>query len=118
MPQVSRSGGLQMSTHHGRELHHPGDRGPPSRSSRDRRHGRGSDPLRKCLEVWEETLSGRFSDPLRAERGKGEKESQNHSMVWVGRDLTDHPVPPPCHEQGHLPPAQGAQRTARGKKTR
>ena len=34
---------------------------------------------------------------------------QNHRMVWVGRDLTDHLVPTPCHEQGHLPPAQGAQ---------
>ena len=30
-------------------------------------------------------------------------------MVWVGRDLTDHPVPTPCHGQGPLPPAQGAQ---------
>jgi len=33
---------------------------------------------------------------------------QNHRMVWVGRDLTDHLVPTPCHEQGHLPPAQVA----------
>jgi len=23
-------------------------------------------------------------------------------MVWVGRDLTDHLVPTPCHRQGHL----------------
>ena len=29
-------------------------------------------------------------------------------MVWVGRDVTDHPVPHPCHGQGPLPPAQGA----------
>jgi len=29
-------------------------------------------------------------------------------MVWGGRDLTDHPVPPSCHGQGPLPPAQGA----------
>jgi len=29
-------------------------------------------------------------------------------MVGVGRDLTDHPVPPPGHGQGPLPPAQGA----------
>jgi len=34
--------------------------------------------------------------------------SQDHGMVWVGRDLTDHPVPPPRHGQGPLPPAQGA----------
>ncbi|KAK4821027.1 hypothetical protein QYF61_012113 [Mycteria americana] len=33
----------------------------------------------------------------------------NHRMVWVGRDLTDHPVPTPCHGQGHLPPDQVAQ---------
>ncbi|EOA93912.1 hypothetical protein Anapl_14400, partial [Anas platyrhynchos] len=30
-------------------------------------------------------------------------------LVWVGRDLKDHPVPAPCHGQGHLPPAQAAQ---------
>jgi len=30
-------------------------------------------------------------------------------MVWVGRDLEGHLVPPPCHEQGPLPPPQGAQ---------
>jgi len=35
-------------------------------------------------------------------------ESQNHRLVWVGRDLTDHPVPPPCPGQGPLPPAQDA----------
>uniref|UniRef100_A0A8B9GSG9 Sodium/hydrogen exchanger n=1 Tax=Amazona collaria TaxID=241587 RepID=A0A8B9GSG9_9PSIT len=29
--------------------------------------------------------------------------SQNHSLVWVGRELKAHPVPTPCHEQGHLP---------------
>jgi len=34
--------------------------------------------------------------------------SQNHRLVWVGRDLTDHPVPPPCPGQGPLPPEQGA----------
>ncbi|XP_061317325.1 keratinocyte-associated protein 3 isoform X2 [Pezoporus flaviventris] len=27
----------------------------------------------------------------------------NHRMVWVGRDLKAHPVPTPCHRQGHLP---------------
>jgi len=30
-------------------------------------------------------------------------------MVWVGRDRKDHPVPNPCHGQGHLPPDQIAQ---------
>jgi len=30
-------------------------------------------------------------------------------MVWVGRDLTDHLIPPTGHGQGHLPPAQVAQ---------
>jgi len=30
-------------------------------------------------------------------------------MVWVGRDLIDHPVPHPCHGQGPLPPGQVAQ---------
>jgi len=30
-------------------------------------------------------------------------------MVWVGRDLKDHLVPPPRHGQGLLPPAQVAQ---------
>ncbi|EOA97032.1 hypothetical protein Anapl_17450, partial [Anas platyrhynchos] len=30
-------------------------------------------------------------------------------MVWVGRDLKDHPVPPPCHGLGHLPLDQVAQ---------
>jgi len=29
-------------------------------------------------------------------------------MVWVGRDLTDHLVPTPCHGQGPLPPAKVA----------
>jgi len=29
-------------------------------------------------------------------------------MVWVGGDLTDHPVPTSCPGQGPLPPAQGA----------
>ena len=29
-------------------------------------------------------------------------------MVWVGRDLETHLIPPPCHGQGPLPPAQGA----------
>ena len=33
----------------------------------------------------------------------------NHRMVWVGKDLKDHLVPPPCHGQGHLPLAQVAQ---------
>ena len=35
--------------------------------------------------------------------------SQNHRMVWVGRDLKDHLIPAPCHEQGHLPLHQVAQ---------
>ena len=35
--------------------------------------------------------------------------SQNHRMVWVGRDLTDIWFQPPCHGQGHLPLEQGAQ---------
>ena len=30
-------------------------------------------------------------------------------MVWVGRDLKDHLVQPPCHGQGHLPLDQVAQ---------
>jgi len=30
-------------------------------------------------------------------------------MVTVGRDLKDHLVPNPCHEQGHLPLDQVAQ---------
>jgi len=29
-------------------------------------------------------------------------------MVWVGRDLKDHPVPNPRHGQGHLPLDQAA----------
>ena len=29
-------------------------------------------------------------------------------MVWVGRDLKDHPVPPPALGRDPLPPAQGA----------
>jgi len=29
--------------------------------------------------------------------------TQNHRMVWVGRDLEDHLVLTPCHGQGHLP---------------
>ena len=35
-------------------------------------------------------------------------QGMNHRKVWVGRDLKDHPVPTPCHRQGHLPPAQAA----------
>uniref|UniRef100_A0A672VD10 BHLH domain-containing protein n=1 Tax=Strigops habroptila TaxID=2489341 RepID=A0A672VD10_STRHB len=31
-----------------------------------------------------------------------------HRMVWVGRHLKAHPVPTPCHKQGHLPLAQAA----------
>ena len=30
-------------------------------------------------------------------------------MVWVGRDVTDHLVQPPCHGQRHLSLDQGAQ---------
>ena len=26
-----------------------------------------------------------------------------HRMIWVGWDLSDHPVPTPCYRQGHLP---------------
>ena len=36
-------------------------------------------------------------------------ESQNHRVVRIGRVLTDHLVPTPCHGQGHLPPDQVAQ---------
>lgn len=39
------------------------------------------------------------------------KESQNDSMVWVGRDTKDYPVPNPFHAQGHLPLHQAAQRS-------
>ncbi|XP_051662102.1 M-phase inducer phosphatase 1 isoform X1 [Manacus candei] len=31
------------------------------------------------------------------------RESWNPGVVWVGRNLKDHPVPAPCHVQGHLP---------------
>jgi len=31
-----------------------------------------------------------------------------HRMAEVGRDLKNHPVPTPCHGQGH-PPAQATQ---------
>ena len=31
-----------------------------------------------------------------------------HGMVWAGRDLKAHPVPTPCHGQGHLPLEQVA----------
>uniref|UniRef100_A0A672UYG3 Tripartite motif containing 65 n=1 Tax=Strigops habroptila TaxID=2489341 RepID=A0A672UYG3_STRHB len=34
--------------------------------------------------------------------------TQNHRMVWVGRDLKAHSVPTPCHGQGHLPLEQVA----------
>ncbi|EOB08416.1 hypothetical protein Anapl_06434, partial [Anas platyrhynchos] len=30
-------------------------------------------------------------------------------MAQVGRNLKDHPFPPPCHGQEHLPPDQVAQ---------
>lgn len=30
------------------------------------------------------------------------KQSQSHGRVWVGRDLKTHPVPIPCHVQGHF----------------
>jgi len=36
-------------------------------------------------------------------------ESQNHRMVWVGRDLIGHLVPTLCHGQGRLPLHQIAQ---------
>ena len=39
---------------------------------------------------------------------QGEEKPQGHRLVWVGRDLIDHPVPAPCHGQGHLPPDQAA----------
>jgi len=32
----------------------------------------------------------------------------NHRMVWIGRDLWHHLLPPPCYRQGHLPLAQVA----------
>ncbi|XP_047906349.1 ADP-ribosylation factor-like protein 15 isoform X5 [Anser cygnoides] len=28
---------------------------------------------------------------------------ENHRIVWVGRNLKDHPVSIPCHGQGHFP---------------
>ena len=28
---------------------------------------------------------------------EGRPRSWNHRMVWVGRDLQDHPIPKPCH---------------------
>lgn len=34
-------------------------------------------------------------------------------MVWVGRNVEDHPVPTPCHRQGHLPLDHVAQSHAR-----
>lgn len=34
----------------------------------------------------------------------------NHRMVWVGRNFKDHPIPTPCHEQGHFPLNQVAQK--------
>jgi len=30
-------------------------------------------------------------------------------MVWVGQDFKYHPVPTPCHRQGHFPLDQVAQ---------
>jgi len=36
-------------------------------------------------------------------------EPQHDRLVEAGRDLIAHPVPPPCHAQGSLPPAQCAQ---------
>ena len=47
--------------------------------------------VRPCTGFWELTLL---------------TESQNHRMVWVGRDLWDHPVPAPRYRQGHLPLGQ------------
>lgn len=35
-------------------------------------------------------------------------ESSDRRLGWVGRDLKNHLVPPPCHGQGHLPPARAA----------
>ena len=35
-------------------------------------------------------------------------QKMNHRMVWVGRDLIDHPVPTPCPGQGPLPPDPAA----------
>lgn len=29
-------------------------------------------------------------------------ESKGHRMVWIGQDLKNHLIPPPCHEQSHL----------------
>jgi len=38
-----------------------------------------------------------------------QQSSQNHRMVWVGRDLQDDLVPTPFYRQGHLPPDLVAQ---------
>ena len=37
------------------------------------------------------------------------KESKNRRMVWVGRDIKQHPVPTPCHGQSCHPLDQAAQ---------
>lgn len=37
---------------------------------------------------------------------QGGRESWNPMMFCVGRDLRNHPVPQPCHRQGHLPMEQ------------
>ncbi|KAK4808149.1 hypothetical protein QYF61_000129 [Mycteria americana] len=43
-----------------------------------------------------------------AEKGQNPK-LKTSKLVWVGRDLKDHRVPPPCHGQGCLPLEQAAQ---------
>lgn len=35
------------------------------------------------------------------ETGTAARSSQKHRMDWLGRDLKDHLLPPPWHEQGH-----------------
>ena len=35
--------------------------------------------------------------------------SQNHSMAWVEKDYSDHPVPTLCYVQGRQPPDQADQ---------
>jgi len=46
---------------------------------------------------------------LRPVHGREQGKAENHRRVWVGRDLKAHLVQLPCHGQGPLPPAQGAQ---------
>lgn len=44
---------------------------------------------------------------------QGHLQSQNHSVVWVGKDLKDHLVQAPFHVQGHRAPSNLALSSAR-----